>query len=573
MGKRAQRNQFNAINELFADDQNSLFIDDQESLNRKNTLVEEEAKEETKKNLKELQIAKTQLRTFYNFKFDGMLIDQVTVYYGNFVSSMINGKRIILSDDEYMDALNSFFATDEGRQYRYPTKQEIDDACQQVKNEIIQEELKKKASKALLISENASTSKKQSNKEDPLDDERGQNIKRKPVEEEQHIFLGDPTEEEKKQEEFFLKNKENQEALEEFKKDVAKEKKKKTATPYILVFAALLIVGVLVFALKDIILANYQTIELELASDSITLKHNEAFNPRQYVSSVTDADNVYVMYPTLDTSILGTYTVDFVATNNAKSVKRTMEVNVIDGTAPEIKLTHDEITLVRNRDEEEIDVMDYIESVTDDIDSTENIRVIHTPLEWERNEQVVTYQAFDAAGNQSTVQMTVFIEDKAECVKNATYDPETNTCSCNEGYKGDGTEACKLIPKSSGSSYSNTTSTSGTNNNTSVSGSGSNSSNSGSSSGNGGSSTPSTPSTPTSPPAASNPYVNVSGSVSVPVGTDMKTILNMASACVTSYSGTSYSVSCDVNPTVAGSGGCTITANDGASASVSVTVN
>lgn len=496
-------------------------------------------------------------------------VRHLTIFYGNFVTPLIDGKIVPIKDADYRNMLDAFFVTEEGRKYRKPSEEEIKQA-----RKIVQERIKNRQQIALeedKEEEAGDSSAIQSGRtEQAINNTIDRDRAKEGVEvNETTHFFDDPIKKEKEAAKIIKDNFRTKAAIKDVQKELHLENRKNAVRSYIFAFIALVILVGAVFIVKDLVLANYQTIEMELTDEAITLKQGDPFVAQNYLQSVTDADNIYVIYPTLETKALGTYELEYVATNNTKSVKKVLAVNVVDGTAPTLTLTKDEILLVRDRDEEGFDLLDYVEICKDETDGTLTPKT--TPLDWNRDEQVITFQVFDNARNQSTAQLTVHIEDKVECVKNATYDPETNTCSCDEGYQGDGTSACKLIPKSSGSSYSNTSNSSGTSNGASASGN-NNTSGTGSTSGNGGSTTPSVPSTPTPPPAPANPYINISGSVSVPVGTDMGTILNMASACVSSYSGMSYSVNCSVNPTVTGSGSCLITADDGASASVGVTI-
>ena len=153
-----------------------------------------------------------------------------------------------------------------------------------------------------------------------------------------------------------------------------------------------------------------------------------------------------------------------------------MTGNVIDGDSPTIVLTDEEIKLVRNRDEETFDALKYVKEVHDNIDPDEDLYVEVNDLDWEKEEQSLSYRVKDSSGNAGKAVLLVKIEDKAVCDKNATYNSASNTCNCKSGYSGDGI-ACKLIQSSSGS-----TATSGSGNSSGSGSSGSSGSSGGSSS-------------------------------------------------------------------------------------------
>ena len=261
-------------------------------------------------------------------------------------------------------------------------------------------------------------------------------------------FADDPTNEDKAVE-FIQSQKFSKEQILAMRKDIKKGNRRSTLATVLIAFISVAIFGFAIFLIKDLIVRAHALIELELKQNSITIRAGDAFNPSDYVKYVTEDESVYIIYPSLDTEDVGEHSIDFVATNGIKNVRKTMTVNVIDGDSPTIVLTDEEIKLVRNRDEETFDALKYVKEVHDNIDPDEDLYVEVNDLDWEKEEQSLSYRVKDSSGNAGKAVLLVKIEDKAVCDKNATYNSASNTCSCKSGYSGDGI-ACKLIQSSSG---------------------------------------------------------------------------------------------------------------------------
>ena len=465
---------------------------------------------------------------------------QIRIFYGNFVNPMNihNGKYVPLKKKEYLKILNEFLDSDEGKEYQRPSEEDIDRAFTEVMesvNRYIENQNRKQPG---MMQPGRSQAAAVSQKEESPEEEKGGQPQDNP---EQQHFADDLSEEERKEVEFIQAKQYTKQQMKEIRKGFDSERRKSSLTMVLLILLALLILGVAVFLAKDAIKGSMADIELELKQEVLTLQTGEIFNAPDYVKYVTEDEDVYIIYPTLDTGAIGEYDLEYVATNNYKNVKKTLKVNVVDGTAPVIELNTEEINLVRNRDEEEFDPMSYIETLSDDTD--EDPDLVITPIDWERDEQTLIYKAQDSFKNTSTASLKVTIEDKAACDKNATYDEETNTCSCNKGYRGDGS-ACQLIPSSSSSSASG--------------GSSPSNGQSGSSTGGGGSG------------SDPQPFISAS-SITVKVGTSLSDVQAKLVAGISSSSGYWVDFS-EVNTSVPGTYPVYIHGNDGAEGSCSVTV-
>ena len=440
------------------------------------TPAEETAQEEKL----ELVPGETLIGVISDGNVSGEYRERIEVYYGNFVLVYPGdgNKFRPLKKEKYNKMLDEFLASQEGEKYRRPSEEEKDAAFQEVKK-VVKTYLEKK--KADATAENTLqpgrailAQQVQEKRKKIIETEKGQPLD--PQEEEIQRFKDDIAEEEQKAVEFIQNKNYTRQQIKEIRKGLDSEKRRSTLGTVAIIAVALFILGVAVFLVKDIIVKMHALIELDLKQNEITIRAGDSFIPSDYVKYVTDDESIYVIYPSLDTQDVGSHSLDFVATNGIKNVRKTMIVNVIDGDSPTIVLTDEEIKLVRNRDEEAFDALKYVKEVHDNIDPDEDLYVEVNPIDWEKDEQSLSYRVKDSAGNAGSAVLLVKIEDKADCDKNAIYNSATNTCSCKSGYSGDGI-ACKLIQ-----SNSSGTAASGSGNSSGSGGSGSSGSSGGSSS-------------------------------------------------------------------------------------------
>lgn len=472
---------------------------------------------------------------------------QLKIFYGNFINPMNihNGKYVPFKKKEYLKILDEFLESEEGKQYQKPSEDDIRRAFDEVKTSVDRyiEDLNTKNTGMIQPGRSRQTLSLEK-KEVYRKDEEGQ-IEESP---EESRFADDLSEKERKEVELIRTKQYTRQQMEEIRKSFDSEKRNSSITMIVLVLFTILIFSAAVFLARDGILGSMATIELELKQKSVTLKAGDAFVASEYVKYVTEDSNVFIIYPSLDTGKTGEYDLDYVATNNYRSVRKTLRVKVVDSEAPSIVLAYEEIKLVRNRDEESFDPLSFIETISDNIDK--DLVPVITEIDWEKDEQILIYRLQDSSGNASTASLKVMIEDKAICDRNAVYEKETNTCSCNRGYKGDGT-ACRLI---------------------STAGSAVSSGNSTASDPTSQSSDQAPPNPQPSSPAPSNPspFINAS-SITVKIGTSIPDVQAKLVAGISSSSG--YWVDfTSVNTSVPGSYPVYIHGNDGAEGSCTVTV-
>ena len=164
-----------------------------------------------------------------------------------------------------------------------------------------------------------------------------------------------------------------------------------------------------ILAFKDYFLGYFQNLNLVLKAESINIPVNEPFNAKDYIEDYTDDDNVQISIPNLNTDKLGTYYVDYIVYSPYKTLKKQLEVNIVDEIAPELALIQEQITLTRDVDD--FECRDYIDSYSDNYD--DDIRIVcNSDIDWSQDKQTVEYIAQDNSGNQVKKELLVNIIDK-----------------------------------------------------------------------------------------------------------------------------------------------------------------
>ncbi|MBR2787526.1 MAG: hypothetical protein IKD94_00025 [Erysipelotrichaceae bacterium] len=368
----------------------------------------------------------------------------VKVYYGNYVIPMINGRFRPLKREVYQKALNEFLDSQEGSRYDRPSKEENEEALAEVRR-VVEAYLKKQEIlKASNIMQPGRTLPGPEQKQEEIPARE----KDEEEPEEKQTFKDDVPSEEAKAIEFIRNKNYTRQQIKEIRKGFDSEKRRSALATVMIIMISLAALALAIYLIKDIVVKAHALIELELKQSEITIRAGDPFNPSDYIKYVTKDDSIYIIYPSLDTKDVGVHDLEYVATNGIKNVKKTLTANVIDGESPVIRLKEEEILLVRGRDEENFDPMDYVKETSDNLD--EKLEVEVNELDWSKDEQSLSYRVKDSSGNSGSAQLLVKIEDMAVCDRNASYNPSTNTCRCKSGYTGDGT-ACRIVSTSASS--------------------------------------------------------------------------------------------------------------------------
>lgn len=149
-----------------------------------------------------------------------------------------------------------------------------------------------------------------------------------------------------------------------------------------------------------------------LTEKEVTVEVGSDFDVSKYY--LVNNDRVKVELPEKpDTSKLGEYELDYKSKNSVRENVVKLKVKVVDTTAPVITLTQDSLVLTRDVDTQSFDAKNYISSVTDNYDKTEDIKVDYpTSLDFSKDSVECKYIATDKSGNESTKTLVIAVKDK-----------------------------------------------------------------------------------------------------------------------------------------------------------------
>ena len=143
-------------------------------------------------------------------------------------------------------------------------------------------------------------------------------------------------------------------------------------------------------------------------TETAVLEYKEPFVPEDYVEEYSQTDNIMIIYPSFSADELGDHTVIYQLSNGLKTIKKELRIRVVDTTPPVIRLKEEEIKLIRDVDQ--CDPEDYINEISDNYD--EDPKVLIDELDWDLDEQEISFQVFDSSGNRTEAVLHVYIEDK-----------------------------------------------------------------------------------------------------------------------------------------------------------------
>ena len=168
-----------------------------------------------------------------------------------------------------------------------------------------------------------------------------------------------------------------------------------------------LLVGAYLFGSRIYEIWN-EDLYIDFTTETAVLEYKEPFVPEDYIKEYSQTDNVMIIYPSFSADELGDYTVIYQLSNGLKTIKEELKIRVVDTSSPVIRLKEEEIRLIREKDE--FDPEDYIEGVSDNCDPEP--KIVISELDWNLDEQKISFQAFDSSGNKAEAVLRVFIEDK-----------------------------------------------------------------------------------------------------------------------------------------------------------------
>ncbi len=147
---------------------------------------------------------------------------------------------------------------------------------------------------------------------------------------------------------------------------------------------------------------------IDFIDDEITLEYETRFIPEKQVRDYSQGSNIMIIYPSFSADKLGEYSVTYQLSNGLRILKKDLKILVTDTTAPAITLKDDEIVLVRGDDE--FIPENYIEKASDNYDADPKLAA--DELDWDLDEQDISYTVTDSSGNRSEAVLHVLIKDK-----------------------------------------------------------------------------------------------------------------------------------------------------------------
>ncbi len=167
------------------------------------------------------------------------------------------------------------------------------------------------------------------------------------------------------------------------------------------------VAGVFLFG-REIYRIYNEDLFITFVRDEVILEYRETFIPEDQIKEYSNGSNIMIVYPSFAADELGEYTVTYQLSNGLKTIRQDLKIRVVDSTDPQITLTTDEITLIREVDE--FDPNEYIKEIFDNYDEDPTVTI--DELDWDLDEQDIRYRAEDSSGNRAEAVLHVFIEDK-----------------------------------------------------------------------------------------------------------------------------------------------------------------
>lgn len=172
--------------------------------------------------------------------------------------------------------------------------------------------------------------------------------------------------------------------------------------------------GIIGFVSKDYIKAYFDPLSLDLKNDEVSINYGDPFVASDYIRSYTDGEGTQLILPdSITTTSIGVQKVTYILKNKAKSIKKTMTVNVVDLESPVIVLNAKETTLTRGK--ETFSCQAYLSNATDNVDGDLTDRVQCSQVDENKDEQIVTFSVTDSSDNSGTTDLKlIFVDPEPE---------------------------------------------------------------------------------------------------------------------------------------------------------------
>lgn len=194
----------------------------------------------------------------------------------------------------------------------------------------------------------------------------------------------------------------------------------KVAKIILISLCCLLVVGIgLTIYFRNYIIDSIANPRIQLTTSEKTIEVFDDFNALDYVADADVLNKVeYEINGEVDTNAVGTYVIEYISKNKAKTNTATLTVNVVDTTPPTIVLANNgAIQIVRDSDEyNNFNPLDYVLSCSDNYDENPLLSFAPTRLvaDEQTSEAKIDFSAVDTANNRTSATLTVFILENYE---------------------------------------------------------------------------------------------------------------------------------------------------------------
>ncbi len=190
----------------------------------------------------------------------------------------------------------------------------------------------------------------------------------------------------------------------------------------------------------------FENIHLELKEEKIKLGMSKPFVASEYIKKY-DKEYKLILPKQKMFDKPGTYTVTYKLSNKVKSVSKHLMIDVYDDVSPVIVLKESAVTVDNGS---KLNLKDYIESATDNVDGDLKEKVKYNPIDTNKaGNYTVNYEVDDSAGNHGTCSMSVSVKEKP------VEQPTPSTSSSNNASNNNGSSSNNASSSSgSNSSYS-----------------------------------------------------------------------------------------------------------------------
>lgn len=194
----------------------------------------------------------------------------------------------------------------------------------------------------------------------------------------------------------------------------------KVAKIILISLCCLLVVGIgLTIYFRNYIIDSIANPRIQLTTSEKTIEVFDDFNALDYVADADVLNKVeYEINGEVDANTVGTYVIEYISKNNAKTNTATLTVNVVDTTPPTIVLANNgAIQIVRDSDEyNNFNPLDYVLSCSDNYDENPLLSFAPTRLvaDEQTSEAKIDFSAVDTANNRTSATLTVFILENYE---------------------------------------------------------------------------------------------------------------------------------------------------------------